>query len=393
MKANEEDGEEYTSTRRTMASADVEAETLIRQLPPSSAASTAAASGTVTGIDQLRFHHHHHALYPQQPQPLPPESISSQPQHQHQQNHQFVPQSFQFQQQQSQFHHQPFNLQFHQQYSPHFGMRRFGTGAVSPQIQQQILLQQQQQQQIQLIQHQQQLYQARFQTQQQQQFVRATQAPAVAAVKNVATVAVEKTGKESAPSGTKRKGGTGGLSKLCGLSPELQAVLGQSALARTEVVKQLWVYIRKHNLQDPSNKRKIICDEALRLVFETDCTDMFKMNKLLSKHIFPLKATNESAPDKRSKVDAQEEISLGTETVCTTVISEELAKFLGTTSRDIDPIEATNSVWDYIKANSLEDSDAMVINCDDKLRELLQCESVPISGLNEILSHHLVQSS
>lgn len=274
-------------------------------------------------------------------------------------------------------------------------MRGFGTGAVSPQIQQQILLQQQQQQQIQLIQHQQQLYQARVQSQQhhqQSQFVVANQAP-VAVVQNVAAVAVEKTAKESAPSGTKRKGGAGGLSKLCGLSPELQAVLGQSALARTEVVKQLWVYIRKHNLQDPSNKRKIICDEALRLVFETDCTDMFKMNKLLSKHIFPLQATNESTPDKRSKVDAQEEIFLGTEPVCTTVISEELAKFLGTTSRDIDPIKATNSVWDYIKANSLEDSDAIVINCDDKLRELLQCESVPISALNEILSRHLVQSS
>lgn len=53
-------------------------------------------------------------------------------------------------------------------------------------------------------------------------------------------------------------------------------------------MKQLWAYIRKNNLQDPSNKRKIICDDALRVVFETDCTDMFKMNKLLSKHIITL---------------------------------------------------------------------------------------------------------
>lgn len=55
-----------------------------------------------------------------------------------------------------------------------------------------------------------------------------------------------------------------------------------------QIVKQLWAYIRKNNLQDPSNKRKIICDDALRVVFETDCTDMFKMNKLLAKHIIPL---------------------------------------------------------------------------------------------------------
>lgn len=59
-----------------------------------------------------------------------------------------------------------------------------------------------------------------------------------------------------------------------------------------QIVKQLWQYIRKNNLQDPSNKRKIICDDALRVVFETDCTDMFKMNKLLAKHIIPLESSS-----------------------------------------------------------------------------------------------------
>lgn len=59
-----------------------------------------------------------------------------------------------------------------------------------------------------------------------------------------------------------------------------------------QIVKQLWAYIRKHNLQDPSNKRKIICNDELRLVFETDCTDMFKMNKLLAKHIIPLEPSS-----------------------------------------------------------------------------------------------------
>lgn len=57
-------------------------------------------------------------------------------------------------------------------------------------------------------------------------------------------------------------------------------------------MKQLWVYIKKNNLQDPNNKRKIVCDDALRLVFETDSTDMFKMNKLLAKHIIPFQPTS-----------------------------------------------------------------------------------------------------
>lgn len=39
----------------------------------------------------------------------------------------------------------------------------------------------------------------------------------------------------SATSGTKRRGGPGGLNKVCGVSPELQAIVGQPAMPRTEV--------------------------------------------------------------------------------------------------------------------------------------------------------------
>jgi hypothetical protein len=53
-------------------------------------------------------------------------------------------------------------------------------------------------------------------------------------------------------------------------------------------VKLLWAYIRENGLQDPENRRKIICNDVLRILFNTDSTDMFKMNKLLSKHIWPL---------------------------------------------------------------------------------------------------------
>lgn len=45
---------------------------------------------------------------------------------------------------------------------------------------------------------------------------------------------------------------------------------------------------KEQQLQDTDNKRKIICNDALHVVFETECTDMFKMNKLLDKHIIPL---------------------------------------------------------------------------------------------------------
>lgn len=113
--------------------------------------------------------------------------------------------------------------------------------------------------------------------------------------------------KESTQTRPKRRGGPGGLNKLCGVSPQLEAIVGQPALPRTEIVKQLWAYIRKNNLQDPSNKRKIICNDELRLVFEVDCTDMFQMNKLLAKHIVPLDPSKvPEQPSKKAKVEESE---------------------------------------------------------------------------------------
>ncbi|KAG5561186.1 hypothetical protein RHGRI_004266 [Rhododendron griersonianum] len=192
---------------------------------------------------------------------------------------------------------------------------------------------------------------------------------------------------ESAPVGTKRRGGPGGLNKVCGVSPELQAIVGEPALSRTEIVKQLWVYIRKHNLQDPSNKRKIICDDALRIVFETDSTDMFKMNKLLSKHIIPLGPTRESGQAKRLKEDVELTTESREPSPPPMIISEALAQFFGTGEREMLQSEALSRVWDYIKANRLEDPlNSMTILCDTKLQELFGGESISALGIPEMLA-------
>lgn len=70
------------------------------------------------------------------------------------------------------------------------------------------------------------------------------------------------------------------------VSAELAAVVGQGPLPRSEVVKKLWVYIKKNNLQDPSNKRNINADDNLKKVFGGKATvNMFEMTKLVSKHL------------------------------------------------------------------------------------------------------------
>ncbi|KAL3821088.1 hypothetical protein ACJIZ3_006993 [Penstemon smallii] len=204
------------------------------------------------------------------------------------------------------------------------------------------------------------------------------------------------TAKESAPT-KKRRGGPGGLNKLCGVSPELQPIVGQPTLPRTEIVKQLWAYIRKNNLQDPNNKRKIICNDELRVVFETDCTDMFKMNKLLAKHILPLEPTKQTAQNvaKKAKVDVEESGSKSDDPVPIVIISEALASFFGSDEREMSQAEVLRQIWEYIKVNQLEDPlNSAAIICNAKLQELLGCESISALGIPEMLARrHLLKKS
>jgi chromatin remodeling complex protein RSC6 len=74
--------------------------------------------------------------------------------------------------------------------------------------------------------------------------------------------------------------------KPMNVSSELSAVVGNGPMPRSEVVKKLWVYIKSHNLQDPTNKRNINADETLKKVFEgKSVVNMFEMTKLVSKHL------------------------------------------------------------------------------------------------------------
>lgn len=70
------------------------------------------------------------------------------------------------------------------------------------------------------------------------------------------------------------------------ISPELAMVVGKGPMPRSEVVKAIWVYIKKHDLQDPKNKRNINADANLLKVFGGKKTvSMFEMTKLVSGHL------------------------------------------------------------------------------------------------------------
>ena len=76
----------------------------------------------------------------------------------------------------------------------------------------------------------------------------------------------------------KRAGGFGRIKTTLTLRDVIQA----KYCSRTEVTKLLWDYIKANNLQDPSNRKMILCDEKLKKIFQCDSIHMFKMSKALS---------------------------------------------------------------------------------------------------------------
>ena len=108
-------------------------------------------------------------------------------------------------------------------------------------------------------------------------------APAKAAAAAKTVVAKAAPAKKAAPA-VKRTANAAFMKPLTP-SAALAAVVGAAPLPRTEVVKQLWVYIKKHKLQDEANKRMINADAKLKEVFSKAQVSMFEMAGLIGKHL------------------------------------------------------------------------------------------------------------
>lgn len=78
---------------------------------------------------------------------------------------------------------------------------------------------------------------------------------------------------------------TSAFMKPMTISAELAEVVGKGPMPRSEVVKKIWVYIKKHDLQNPKNKRNILADDKLKPIFGKAEVTMFEMTKLVSKHL------------------------------------------------------------------------------------------------------------
>jgi chromatin remodeling complex protein RSC6 len=100
-------------------------------------------------------------------------------------------------------------------------------------------------------------------------------------------------GAKKASGGAKKSGGTKralnpALSAPMNSSEQLQAIVGNQPIPRSEITKRIWDYIKKNNLQDQQNRRAINADDKLRPIFGgKNQVSMFEMTALVNKHMKP----------------------------------------------------------------------------------------------------------
>lgn len=69
-------------------------------------------------------------------------------------------------------------------------------------------------------------------------------------------------------------------------SASLAEVVGSKPIPRTEIVKKIWEYIKKNNLQDKKNRRMINADAKLKPMFgNKDQISMFELAKVVNKQV------------------------------------------------------------------------------------------------------------
>jgi DNA topoisomerase-3 len=101
------------------------------------------------------------------------------------------------------------------------------------------------------------------------------------AKKAPAKKATTKTAKEAKPKAPRKITAASGKTP----SAELAAVIGPELVARPQVMKKLWDYIKANNLQDATNKRAINADAKLLKVFGKKQVTMFELAGIAGKHL------------------------------------------------------------------------------------------------------------
>jgi upstream activation factor subunit UAF30 len=139
----------------------------------------------------------------------------------------------------------------------------------------------------------------------------------------------------------------------CLVSDKLAAVIGCKEVFKNEITRKVWDYIKANDLQDPSNKQYILCDELLQnLAAEGESISrlyMFHLSRVLTPHITIIK---KDTPAKKTKTGGGEASSGSSKFNKLHYLSPALMELAGV-EQESRP-QVTQKLWAYIKGNNLQ---------------------------------------
>ncbi len=207
---------------------------------------------------------------------------------------------------------------------------------------------------------------------------------------------------------------------LLQLSYVLADFMNTEEASRGEVVKQLWDYIKKNNLQNPKDKRQILLDDTLQQIFKRKKVTMFSMNKYLTPHMKKLedmvsqdttivnkkKKKSPSTKKKKSPSTTKSKTKTKPKSKSKTKdktndknpkkkraprifqLSPELATFMK--NEKASRGDVLNTIWNHIREHNLQNpKDKREIFPDDKMRPIFNVNSMTMFTLNKYLAPHL----
>mmetsp|Transcript_8100 Transcript_8100/g.25896 ORF Transcript_8100/g.25896 Transcript_8100/m.25896 type:complete len:344 (+) Transcript_8100:75-1106(+) len=233
---------------------------------------------------------------------------------------------------------------------------------------------------------------------------------------------VDGTPTQSAQAPTKKGTSTSSAEKKGKVpSTQLAAVLGPAVTANDarfnnfSVTKHLWAYIKEHQLQDPSQKRRILCDDKFRALTLQPSVDSFTMAKYVSQHLLdpstPVSqrtvkvqpVVSKAKEDSRKRADggggsgSQEQPrkqrkggGADAAELRQPVFSDALAAVTNGVRRG-NNFSVTKLLWAYIKEHDLQDpKDRRTIVCDDKLAAVMGKDRVHMMKMAGLVRRHLI---
>ncbi|KAI0566826.1 hypothetical protein FGB62_5g265 [Gracilaria domingensis] len=213
-----------------------------------------------------------------------------------------------------------------------------------------------------------------------------------------------------------------GLERAVVLAEPLANFMGETVISRSHIPKRISAYAKKHDLNDPSDRRRILCDDALKAALSVDSFTYFSLAKVVSglvlkpedcdEHIQELakkceekiiqekiirkqkEALNppQPRPAKRPKqVKSDPDRPRKTAFSKPMQLSDALSAVCGETQ--LSRTDVVKKIWQYIRENELKDpDDGKRILCDEKLMAIFDgSKTVSNMGIAKYLSAHMTK--